>query len=468
MGRTIIEKLWDEHSVADLGDGSHLLYIDRVMFHERTGSIALQGLEAAGRHVRNPEQVFGCMDHIVDTIPGRTDDTMVPGGRAFITATRAAAEAAGVHLFDLGDDRQGIVHVVSPEQGIVLPGVTLVCPDSHTCTQGAVGALAWGIGSTECEHAMATKTLVVRKPKVMRVSFEGRLGNGVTAKDMILHLIGRHTASGGVGYAIEFAGDTVAALNMEARLTLCNMGVEFGAWTCIIAPDQTTYDYVAGRPCAPKDPAWDPAVAHWRTLPTDDDAVFDREIVIDCTDIVPQITWGTSPQHGTGIDGVTPDPADEPDANRRQSIERALEYMGLEPGTPLEGLPIDSAFIGSCTNSRLSDLRNAAEILKGRKVADGVRAICVPGSGQVKKAAEAEGLDRIFTAAGFEWREPGCSMCFFAGGENLGLEKRAVSSTNRNFENRQGPRTRTHLASPTTVAASAINGYLTDVRKMGR
>ena len=466
MGRTIIEKLWEAHSVADLGDGSHLIYIDRVLFHERTGSIALKGLEAAGRKVRNPEQVFGCMDHIVDTIPGRTDDTMVPGGTAFITTTREAAKAAGVNLFDLGDDRQGIVHIVSPEQGIALPGVTLVCPDSHTCTQGALGALAWGIGSTECEHAMATKTLPVMKPKLMRVRFERRLGNGVTAKDMILHLIGRHTASGGVGYAIEFAGEAVRALPMEARFTLCNMGVEFGAWTCIIAPDQTTYDYVEGRPYAPEGTVHDQALAYWKTLPTDDDAVFDQEIIIDCGEIVPQVTWGTSPQHETGIDGIVPDPADEPDANHRQSIERALEYMDLEPGSRLAGLPIDAAFIGSCTNSRLSDLRDAAAILKGRKVADGIKAICVPGSGQVKKAAEAVGLDKIFTAAGFEWREPGCSMCFFAGGENLGLGKRTVSSTNRNFENRQGPRTKTHLASPATVAASAINGYLTDVRTL--
>lgn len=466
MGRTIIEKLWATHSVADLGDDSHLIYIDRVFFHERTGSIALKGLEAAGRKVRNPEQVFGCMDHIVDTIPGRTDDTMVPGGRAFITTTRQAAAAAGVHLFDLGDDRQGIVHIVFPEQGIAVPGMTLVCPDSHTCTQGALGALAWGIGSTECEHAMATKTLVVKQPRTMRVRFEGKLGNGVTAKDMILHLIGRHTASGGAGYAVEFAGAAVRALAMEARFTLCNMGVEFGAWTCIICPDQTTYDYVAGRPYAPKDHLWKQALACWQTLPTDEDAVFDAEIVIDCDAIVPQVTWGTSPQHETGIDGVVPDPADEADANLRQSIERALDYMGLEPGTRLEGLPIDSAFIGSCTNSRLSDLRSAAAILRGRKVADGVKAICVPGSGQVKKAAEAEGLDRIFIAAGFEWREPGCSMCFFAGGENLGPQRRAVSSTNRNFENRQGPRTRTHLASPTTVAASAIRGCLTDVRTL--
>ncbi|MBT8444712.1 MAG: 3-isopropylmalate dehydratase large subunit [Gammaproteobacteria bacterium] len=466
MARTIIEKLWDEHSVADLGDGSHLIYIDRVFFHERTGSIALKGLEATGRKVRNPEQVFGCMDHIVDTIPGRTDRTMVPGGTAFITETRDAAIAAGVHLFDLGDERQGIVHVVSPEQGIAVPGVTLVCPDSHTCTQGALGALAWGIGSTEAEHAMATKTLVVKKPKLMRVRFDGRPGNGVTAKDLILHLIGEYTASGGVGYAIEFAGEAIRAMPMEARFTLCNMAVEFGAWTGIIAPDETTYEYSEGRPFAPQGELWERAVAHWRTLPTDDDAVFDRDIIIDCADIVPTVTWGTSPQHATGIEGNVPDPADEPDENRRKSMERALEYMDLEPGTPVEGIPIDSAFIGSCTNSRLSDLRNAAAILKGRKVADGVKAICVPGSGLVKKAAEAEGLDQVFTDAGFEWREAGCSMCFFAGGENLGLDKRAISSTNRNFENRQGPRTKTHLASPTTVAASAIAGAIADVRKL--
>lgn len=466
MGRTIIEKLWDSHSVADLRDGSHLIYIDRVMFHERTGSIALKGLEAAGRRVRNPEQVFGCMDHIVDTIPGRTDSTRVPGGIAFITETREAAMAAGVHLFDLGDERQGIVHVVSPEQGIAYPGVTLVCPDSHTCTQGALGALAWGIGSTETEHAMATKTLVVKKPKLMRVRFEGRPGTGVTAKDLILHLIGEYTAAGGVGYAIEFAGEAIRAMPMEARFTLCNMAVEFGAWTGIIAPDDKTFEYSYGRPFAPQGEMWDRALEHWTTLPTDEDAVFGQEIVIDCAAIVPQVTWGTSPQHEIGIDDVVPDPAEEPDDNRRRSMEKALEYMNLRPGTPVEGIPIDAAFIGSCTNSRISDLRNAAAILKGRKVADGVKAICVPGSGLVKKAAEAEGIDKVFIDAGFEWREAGCSMCFFAGGENLGMEKRAVSSTNRNFENRQGPRTRTHLASPTTVAASAIAGKLADVRKL--
>ena len=466
MGQTIIDKLWAEHAVADLGDGATLLYIDRIFLHERTGSVALKGLETAGHAVRHPEQVFCTMDHIVDTTPGRTDDTRMPGGREFITSTRASAIAAGIHLFDLGDDRQGIVHVVSPEQGIALPGVTLVCPDSHTCTLGGLGALAWGIGSTEAEHALATKTLAVRKPRSMRIRFEGQLHPGVYAKDLILHLISRYGASGGSGYAIEFAGAAVRALPIEARFTLCNMAVEFGAWTGIIGPDESTFEYVRGRPFAPGPEIWDQAVAHWRTLASDADAVFDREIEIDCNTLGPHITWGTSPQHGGNISDAVPDPAAEPDTNRRQSMQRALDYMGLTPGTSIEGLPINAAFIGSCTNSRISDLREAARLLRGHKVAAGVKAICVPGSSQVKKAAEAEGLDKIFLEAGFEWRESGCSMCFYAGGESFGLEERVVSSTNRNFENRQGPRTRTHLASPATVVASAIAGSLADVRKL--
>jgi len=466
MPQTIIEKIWNEHEIADLEDGTCLLYMDRVFLHERTGSVALKGLESAGRKVRNPEQAFCTMDHIVDTTPGRNDNTRVPGGTAFIQTTRAAALAAGIKLFDLGDQRQGIVHVISPEQGIALPGLTLVCPDSHTGTLGGLGALAWGIGSTEAEHALATKTLVVKKPKTMRITLTGTLPTGVTAKDMILKLIGEHTASGGIGYAIEFAGQAIRDLPVEARLTLCNMTIEFGAWSGLVAPDEKTYEYVRGRPYAPNKNQWEQAVEHWRTLTTDDGARFDKEITIDCTDIVPQVTWGTSPMHESGIDQLVPDPADEPDEGKRSAMENALKYMALEPGTPLEGIPIKAAFIGSCTNSRISDLRAAAEILKGRKVAEGIKAICVPGSGLVKQAAEAEGLDKIFTEAGFEWRESGCSMCFFAGGESFGLEERVVSSTNRNFENRQGPRTRTHLASPTTVAASAIKGCLTDVRKL--
>jgi 3-isopropylmalate/(R)-2-methylmalate dehydratase large subunit len=466
MPQTIIEKIWNEHEIADLEDGTCLLYMDRVFLHERTGSVALKGLEASGRKVRNPEQAFCTMDHIVDTTPGRNDNTQMPGGTAFIQTTRKAALAAGINLFDLGDQRQGIAHVISPEQGIALPGVTLVCPDSHTGTLGGLGALAWGIGSTEAEHALATKTLVVKKPKTMRVTYTGTLPRGVTAKDMILKLIGQHTASGGIGYAIEFAGQAVSDLEVEARLTLCNMTVEFGAWSGLVAPDEKTYEYVRGRPYAPSEDQWEDAVNYWRTLTTDKGASFDKEIEINCADIIPQVTWGTSPMHESGIDQVIPDPADEPDAAKRGAMEKALEYMALEPGTPLEGLPIEAAFIGSCTNSRISDLRAAAAILKGRKVANGIKAICVPGSGLVKQAAEAEGLDKIFTDAGFEWRESGCSMCFFAGGESFGLEERVVSSTNRNFENRQGPRTRTHLASPTTVAASAIKGHLTDVRKL--
>jgi 3-isopropylmalate/(R)-2-methylmalate dehydratase large subunit len=466
MPQTIIEKIWNEHEIADLEDGTCLLYMDRVFLHERTGSVALKGLESAGRKVRNPEQAFCTMDHIVDTTPGRNDNTRVPGGTAFIQTTRAAALAAGINLFDLGDQRQGIVHVISPEQGIALPGLTLVCPDSHTGTLGGLGALAWGIGSTEAEHALATKTLVVKKPKTMRITFTGILPTGVTAKDMILKLIGEHTASGGIGYAIEFAGQAIRDLPVEARLTLCNMTIEFGAWSGLVAPDEKTYEYVRGRPYAPNKNQWEQAVGHWRTLTTDEGARFDKEITIDCTDIVPQVTWGTSPMHESGIDQLVPDPADEPNEGKRGAMENALKYMALEPGTPLEGIPIKAAFIGSCTNSRISDLRAAAEILKGRKVADGIKAICVPGSGLVKQAAEAEGLDKIFTEAGFEWRESGCSMCFYAGGESFGLEERVVSSTNRNFENRQGPRTRTHLASPTTVAASAIKGQLTDVRKL--
>lgn len=466
--QTLAEKLWAQHAVTELDGGATLLYIDRVFLHERTGSIALKGLEAAGREVREPGQVFCTMDHIVDTFPGRGDDTRMPGGRDFIVTTRKAARAAGIHLFDIGDLNQGIVHVVSPEQGIALPGVTLVCPDSHTGTVGALGALAWGIGSTEAEHAMATKTLAVNPQKQMRVRFTGQLPFGVTAKDMVLALIGRHGAAGGVGYIVEFAGPAVEALEIEARFTLCNMAVEFGAFTGLIAPDEKTFAYVEGRPFAPKGAQWDAALAHWRELRSDADAQFDEEIVIDAADIAPQITWGTSPQHEIGVDGLVPDPAAEADGNRRKAMERALAYMDLEAGRPLAGTPIDAAFIGSCTNSRLSDLRAAAEVLQGRHVAEGVKAICVPGSSRVKAAAEAEGLDRVFTQAGFEWRESGCSMCFFAGGESFGRDERVITSTNRNFENRQGPGTRSHLASPTSVAASAVMGQITDVRTLAR
>ena len=467
MPQTLVDKIWASHRVGQRSDGAELIYIDRVFLHERTGSIALKSLEKDGRLVRNPGRVFCTMDHIVDTRPGRTDKSLVPSGADFISATREAAKAAGIHLFDIDDDDQGIVHVISPELGIALPGLTLVCPDSHTCTQGALGALAWGIGSTEAEHAMATQTLALRKPKNMRLEFAGQTGFGVSAKDMVLHLIATYGAAGGLGHAVEFSGTGVSRLSMESRLTLCNMAVEFGAWTGIIAPDQTTFDYVKGRRYAPTGD-WMRAMDDWAELRTDNDAAFDRELRIDCADIVPQITWGTSPMHGGPIDGVVPDP-DAADSNhQRQAIARALEYMDLRPGTSLEGLAIDAAFIGSCTNARLSDLRAAAEVLRGRRVAPGIKAICVPGSTSVKRRAEQEGLHQVFEAAGFEWRESGCSMCFFAGGEHLGEGARVVTSTNRNFEGRQGPGTRSHLASPATVAASAVAGAIADVRKLAR
>ncbi len=463
-GRTLLDKLWQQHLVADLGDGASLLHIDRIFLHERTGSVALQTLHDDGRRVRHPELAFCTMDHIVDTLPGRNDDTRMPGGKAFIQTTRASTRAAGIRLFDVNDAQQGIVHVISPELGIVLPGATVVCPDSHTCTQGALGALAWGIGSSEAEHALATQTLRLSRPRAMRVVFDGQLGPGVTAKDMILWLIGRHSASGAAGHAVEFAGAAVRALPVEARLTLCNMAVEFSAFTGIIAPDDAVYAYLQGRPGAPRGALWDAAVAHWRTLHSDDDAVFDREIEVDAGAISPMLTWGTSPQHAVAVDGTVPDPLHEHDPHSRQAMERALHYMDLQPGQPLAGLPIEAAFIGSCTNARLSDLRAAAQQLRGRHVAPGVRAICVPGSTQVKREAEAEGLHQVFLDAGFEWRESGCSMCFYAGGESFGHRQRVVSTTNRNFEGRQGPETRTHLASPVTVAASAVAGRLADPR----
>ena len=460
--RTLFEKIWTSHLVAETPGHSALIAVDRIFLHERTGSIALKSLAEAGRRIAEPSRVFCTMDHIVDTRPGRGDETTMPGGRAFIEETRAAARAAGLRLFDVGDPDQGIVHVISPELGIVLPGTTVVCPDSHTCTQGALGALAWGIGSTEAEHALATGTLRVRRPGTLRVWVDGRLGPGVTAKDLCLALIARHGAAGGSGMVVEFAGPAVAALEIEARLTLCNMATEFAAMTGLVAPDDKTFTYLEGRRYAPTGELWQRAVASWRRLATDAGAVFDREIALDAGGLAPMVTWGTSPEHAVPIGAAVPDLAAS--GASREAFERALAYMDLRPGTPLAVLPIDAAFIGSCTNSRLSDLREAAAVLAGRRVAPGVRAICVPGSTAVRRAAEAEGLDRVFREAGFEWRESGCSMCFWAGGEHLGERARAVSSTNRNFEGRQGPGTRTHLASPVTVAASAVAGRIADAR----
>lgn len=453
---TLFDRIWDAHVVAPLPGGAALVAIDRVLLHERTGAAALNALREAGRDVHDPARVFAIMDHIVDTLPGRTDRTLMPGGQAFITETRAAAEAAGITLFDVGHPDQGIMHVVSPELGIVLPGLTLIAPDSHTCTQGALGALAWGIGSSEAEHAMATGTLRLTRPRSMRVTFTGALAPGVTAKDMMLALIAAHGAGGGAGHVVEFAGEAVTALDMEARMTLCNMATEFSAFAGLIAPDDTTFAWLEGRRYAPQASHWDAALAQWRDLRSDTDAEFDAEIVIDASTIAPMVSWGTSPQASIAITGAVP----------ADAMPAMLDYMALDAGAPLIGTPIDAAFIGSCTNARLSDLRRAAALLKGRKVAAGIRAICVPGSSAVRRAAEAEGLDQVFLDAGFEWRMSGCSICFFAGGESFAEGSRVISSTNRNFESRQGLRVKTHIASPETVAASAIAGVIADAREL--
>ena len=441
-----------------LPGGADLLAIDRIFLHERTGAAALNSLRAAGRPVADPSRIFCVMDHIVDTRPGRGDQTLMPGGQAFITETRVAAQEAGITLFDVTDPDQGIVHVISPELGIVLPGCTLIAPDSHTCTQGAFGALAWGIGSSEAEHAMATGTLRMVRPKTMRVRFTGLPGPGVTPKDMILTLIARHGAGGGKGHAVEFTGEAVEALDMEGRMTLCNMATEFAAMTGMIAPDEKTFQWLQGRRYAPGGAMLERALADWRALASDPDARFDSEIEIDAAAIEPMVSWGTSPEQSVGISGCVPDnPPDRP-----------IRYMGVQPGQKLTDLAIDAAFIGSCTNGRLSDLRRAASLLKGRHVAPGIKALAVPGSMAVRRAAEAEGLDAIFTEAGFEWRMSGCSMCFYAGGESFPAGSRVISSTNRNFEGRQGPNIRTHIASPETVAASAIAGHIADPRELAR
>jgi len=464
LSRTIFDKIWDAHRVTQTPGGLDLILIDRVLLHERTGGVALRGLQERGLPVFAPDQAFAVMDHIIDTRPGRTDRTLMPTGTDFILATREAAGKAGIRLFDLDDPQQGIVHVMSPELGIVLPGATLVCPDSHTCSQGALGALAWGIGSTEAEHALATSTLRVRRPPRMQVRIDGELAPGVTAKDLALALLGRFGVGGGAGHVVEYAGSAVRALEVEARLTLCNMGTEFAAFTAIVAPDEKVLDFLKGRPFAPSGADWDAAAKEWLSLASDADAEFEVERLFDAREVAPMITWGTSPQQVVPIDGAVP--AVGEGQGTAESQRRALDYMGLEPGARLTDLPIGAAFIGSCTNSRISDLRRAAALLRGRHVAPGVKAICVPGSTQVKRQAEAEGLHEVFQAAGFEWRESGCSMCFFAGGESFGPQERVVSSTNRNFESRQGPGPRTHLASPETVAASALAGHIADPRQV--
>lgn len=465
MPATMFDKIWDQHIVADLGGGWSLLHCDRVLLHDLSGGRALQELGEAGYPVAQPDLVFATPDHAVSTLPGRNADTFPQGGRLLAGLRKRAAET-GIRLFDLGQDGNGIVHVMAPELGIALPGTVLVCGDSHTCTNGGIGALAFGVGASELKHVLATQTLPQRKPRRMRIRFEGLPGPGVTPKDMILAAIGRFGAAAGTGHAMEYAGPAVRALSVEGRLTLCNLSIEMGAKIGMVAPDETTFAWLAGRDFAPKGRDWEAALAAWRALPTDDDAVFDRDLVLDVSDIAPQITWGTSPEHVVPVTGRVPDPASAPDGKTRAAWEAALRYMDLSPGTPLAGIRIDWVFIGSCTNSRLEDLRAAAAVIRGRKVAPHVTAWVVPGSERVKRAAEAEGLHTLFREAGFAWREPGCSLCVAANGEAVPPGARCVSTSNRNFVGRQGTGARTHLASPAMAAAAAIAGAITDVRAL--
>jgi len=466
---TLVDKIWNSHVIVDMGQNTYLLHIDRNFQHELAGATSLNGIDKVGRKIRNVELAFAVMDHVLDTHPGRGDETPIPGGTGFIREFRQRANSHHIRLFDIDDPDQGISHVIAPELGIAMPGCTYVCGDSHTCTIGGIGALAFGIGSTDVEHVFATQTIIQTKPKNMRVTFNGKLGKEVFAKDMILYLIAHVGAAGGIEHAAEFAGPVISNLPVDGRLTICNMAVEFSARTGIVAPDDVTLEYLNGRRFAPKGEMWEKAADYWQTLHSDPGAHFDKEVVINCSDITPQVTWGTSPEHSVAVDGRVPDPADAPDSHSRETMERAISYIGIQPGTPIEQVTVDAVFIGSCTNARLSDLREAARILKGHKVALGMRAICSPGSYETKRRAESEGIDRIFREAGFEWRESGCSMCMSggAGGEGFSPGQHVLSTTNRNFEDRQGRGVRSHLASPVTVAASAITGHITDPRKMG-
>ncbi len=455
MAQTLFDKLWTAHQLSSDQNAADLILVDRLFLHERTGGFALQGLRAKGRNIRHPRSVFCIVDHIVDTQEGRPQGARAPGGLAFITTLRREAELAGVNLIDADDPAQGITHVISPELGLVQPGVSVACTDSHTCTQGAFGALAIGIGSSEAEHVLATQCLRLKKPPQMRIHLSGRWPEAVTAKDFMLALIAQYGVDGGQGFAIEFCGDAVDALDMEQRMTLCNMAVEFGAFTALIAPDDKTITWLKGTQFAPSQACWSRASQSWKTLYSDAAAHFDRGIEFDVSTLSPMVSWGTTPAEAIAIDGRIP----------RDARPVAQAYMDLDVNAQLLGLKIDGAFIGSCTNGRLGDLRRAAAILKGRKVAASVRAICVPGSTAVRRAAEAEGIDQIFKAAGFSWGEAGCGLCFFAGGLTFPEGSRVISSTNRNFEGRQGPAVRTHLASPEMVALAAIHGCISDPRE---
>ncbi len=465
--RTVFDKIWDAHVVETLPDGTCLLYIDRHLVHEVTSPQAFEGLRAAGRRVRRPDLTLAVPDHNVPTERHAEGSTAIlePESRLQVQTLEHNVVAFGVPFIPIDDARQGIVHVIGPELGASLPGMTIVCGDSHTSTHGALGALAFGIGTSEVEHVLATQTLLQRPARNMKIEVTGTLAQGVTAKDLALAIIGRIGTAGGTGHVIEYTGAAVRALDMAGRMTLCNMSIEAGARAGLVAPDDTTFAYVKGRPLAPKGEAFDRAVAYWRSLGPDPGAEYDRTVTLDGSAIAPMLSWGTSPEAVIPITGTIPDPEAEPDPARAAQIARMLAYMGLEPGQALEGVPVDVVFIGSCTNSRIEDIRAAAHIAEGRRVADGVRALVVPGSGLVKRQAEAEGLDRIFISAGFEWREAGCSMCLGMNPDKLTPGQRCASTSNRNFEGRQGPGGRTHLLSPAMAAAAAITGTLTDSRR---
>jgi 3-isopropylmalate/(R)-2-methylmalate dehydratase large subunit len=465
---TLFDKIWDSHVVETLPDGTSILYIDRHLVHEVTSPQAFEGLRLAGRRVRRPDATIAVPDHNVPTSDrsGGSAAIAEPDSRIQVQTLEANVAEFGVPYFAMTDRRQGIVHIIGPEQGISLPGMTIVCGDSHTSTHGALGALAFGIGTSEVEHVLATQTLLQKPARNMKVEVTGRLGAGVTAKDMVLAIIGRIGTAGGTGHVIEFCGEAVRALDMAGRMTVCNMSIEAGARAGLVAPDDTTFAYIEGRPYAPKGEAFDAAVAYWRTLPSDPGASYDREVILDGAAIPPMVTWGTSPEAVLPITGVVPDPASYADPAQQAQITRMLSYMGLTPGQHLDGLPIDVAFIGSCTNARIEDMRAAAAVARGRHVAAGVRALVVPGSGLVKAQAESEGLDRVFLDAGFEWREAGCSMCLGMNPDKLSPGQRCASTSNRNFEGRQGAGGRTHLLSPAMAAAAAVTGRLTDVRAL--
>ncbi|NOZ38403.1 MAG: 3-isopropylmalate dehydratase large subunit [Gammaproteobacteria bacterium] len=470
-GKTLYDKLWDAHVVRDSGDGAALIYIDRHLVHEVTSPQAFEGLRLAGRQPWRVEANLATPDHNVPTTAAErhsgVEGIADPISRLQVQTLDKNCEEFGITEFNMNDIRQGIVHVIGPEEGATLPGMTVVCGDSHTSTHGAFGALAFGIGTSEVEHALATQCLVQKKSKSMRIRVEGRTPAGVTAKDIVLAIIGEIGTAGGTGYAIEFAGQAIRDLSIEGRMTLCNMAIEAGARAGMVAVDEKTIDYVKGRPYAPKADLWEQAVADWQTLHSDADAVFDREVVIEAAGISPQVTWGTSPEMVAAINGRVPDPANESDSVKSEGMKAALAYMGLEANTPITDILIDKAFIGSCTNSRIEDLRAAAAVARGRKVADNVRlALVVPGSGLVKQQAEEEGLDKVFIEAGFEWREPGCSMCLAMNADRLEPGERCASTSNRNFEGRQGQGGRTHLVSPAMAAAAAVAGHFVDVRSL--